>query len=63
MIVDFDGLERYAGKWIAVVDGMVVASGDKGMDVYRIGRKYTDVPLIFQVPEMDDYYIFYDEDN
>lgn len=31
--------EKYAGKWIAIVEGEVVASGDDAEKVYREAKK------------------------
>ena len=32
-------LSEYAGKWIAIVDGKVVASGDRADEVYNEAKK------------------------
>ena len=32
-------LSEYAGKWIAIVDGKVVASGDRADEIYEEARK------------------------
>ena len=32
-------LSEYAGKWIAIVDGKVVASGDRANEVYEKAKK------------------------
>jgi len=32
-------LSDYAGKWIAIVDGKVVASGDRADEVYDLAKK------------------------
>ena len=46
-------LSEYAGKWIAIVDGKVVASGDRADEVYRmVKEKYPDkIIAIDRVPE------------
>ncbi len=45
-------LSEYAGKWIAIVDGKVVASGDRADEVYRKAKeKYPDkIIAIDKVP-------------
>ncbi len=53
---EWNELKKYVGKWVAVVDEKIVASGDTGMDVYKEAKKYTDVPLIFQVSDPDEIY-------
>ena len=60
---EWNELKKYVGKWVAVVDEKIVASGDTGMDVYKEAKKYTDVPLIFQVPDPDEIYILYSENK
>ncbi len=46
-------LSEYAGKWIAIVDGKVVASGDRADEVINeVRRKYPHKRfLISKVPE------------
>ena len=46
-------LSEYAGKWIAIVDGRVVASGDRADEVYEEAKKkYPDKTIaIDKVPE------------
>jgi len=45
-------LGKYVGKWIAVVDKDIVASGNFGKEVFREAkRRYPDKePLIMKVP-------------
>ncbi len=45
-------LSEYAGKWIAIVDGKVVASGERADEVYkRAKEKYPDkIIAIDKVP-------------
>ncbi len=46
-------LSEYAGKWIAIVDGKVVASGDRADEVIdKVRKEYPDKKfLISKVPE------------
>ena len=46
-------LSEYAGKWIAIVDGKVVASGDRADEVIdKVRREYPNKKfLISKVPE------------
>ncbi|MCD6275724.1 MAG: succinyl-CoA synthetase subunit alpha [Thermoplasmata archaeon] len=48
-------LSEYAGKWIAIVDGKVVASGDRADEVYRKAKeKYPGKMIAIDwVPESD----------
>jgi ABC-type hemin transport system ATPase subunit len=48
-------LSEYAGKWIAIVDGKVVASGDRADSVYdEAKRKYPDKEVMLaKVPTAD----------
>jgi len=48
-------LSEYAGKWIAIVDGKVVASGDRADEVGREAeRKYPNKKIaLAKVPEGD----------
>ena len=47
--------QRYAGKWIAIVDQKIVASGDDAEKVYREARtKYPEKkPSIAKVPSKE----------
>ncbi len=44
-------LEKYKGKWVAVYEDRVVASGDSAVEVTKAAakRNITD-PLVFRVP-------------
>ena len=46
-------LSEYAGKWIAIVDGKVVASGDRADEVIeKVRREYPNKKfLLSKVPE------------
>ena len=48
-------LSEYAGKWIAIVDGKVVASGDRADMVYdEAKRKYPEKEVMLaKVPTAD----------
>ena len=48
-------LSEYAGKWIAIVDGEVVASGDRADEVYDSAKKkYPDKEVMLaKVPTED----------
>ena len=48
-------LSEYAGKWIAIVDGKVVASGDRADTVYdEAKRRYPDKEVMLaKVPTAD----------
>ena len=48
-------LSEYAGKWIAIVDGKVVASGDRADEVYdEAKREYPDKEVMLaKVPTED----------
>ncbi len=48
-------LSEYAGKWIAIVDGKVVASGDRADTVYdEAKKKYPDKEVMLaKVPTAD----------
>ena len=47
--------QRYAGKWIAIVDQKIVASGDDAEKVYREARtKYPEKkPSLAKVPSKE----------
>lgn len=48
-------LREYAGKWIAIVDGKVVASGDRADEVYnRAKRKYPNKIIAINKVPTDD---------
>jgi len=48
-------LSEYAGKWIAIVDGRVVASGDRADEVYREAkRKFPDKVIAIDKVPTDD---------
>ena len=48
-------LSEYAGKWVAIVDGKVVASGDRADTVYdEAKRKYPEKEVMLaKVPTSD----------
>lgn len=46
--------ERYAGQWLAVVDGEIVASGTDGEAVYKEARrKHPDVEIVMEAVERE----------
>ena len=48
-------LSEYAGKWIAIVDGKVVASGDRADEVYKEAkRKFPDKIIAIDKVPTDD---------
>ena len=48
-------LSEYAGKWIAIVDGKVVASGDRADKVYdEAKKKYPDEEIDLAKVPTDD---------
>ena len=48
-------LSEYAGKWIAIVDGKVVASGDRADEVYNEAKKrYPDKMIAIDKVPTDD---------
>lgn len=51
-LMSMPDLGKYIGKWIAIVDGKVVASGDQGKLVFQeVKKKYPKrEPLILKVP-------------
>ena len=56
-IPEWNELEKYVGKWVAVVDEKVVSTGDTAKAVYEEAKKSGKVPLVFQVPEEDEIYL------
>jgi len=52
-LMSMPNLGSYVGKWIAVVGDDIVATGEKGSDVYKASKeKYPDeIPFIMKVPE------------
>jgi len=48
-------LRLYEGKWIALIDNRLIASGDSLSNVRREARKLTKKePLVFKVPRKDE---------
>lgn len=48
-------LSLYSGKWIALVDNRLIASGDSLSMVRSESKKITkEEPLIFKVPRKDE---------
>jgi hypothetical protein len=48
-------LSMYGGKWIALIDNRLIASGDSLSNVRREARKLTKKePLVFKVPRKDE---------
>ncbi len=59
-IEDEEKLKRYSGKWIAVVKGKIVASGESVKEVMRKikERGIKELPLVRKVPRKEEgYYI------
>ena len=52
----FDELERYAGKWVAILDEKVIASGDTVKEVMIAVQKsgVRESPLVTIVPTKDE---------
>lgn len=46
-------LRKYAGKWIAIADRKVVASGDDAEKVYKNAKKFVKNPALAKVPKKD----------
>ena len=47
-------LDRYAGQWLAVVAGRVVAAGPEGEVVYRRAReKYPDAEITIEIVDRE----------
>ena len=46
----FDEYRRFAGEYIAVVEGAIVAHGPDVKQVYTEGQRYRAQPLIAKVP-------------
>jgi hypothetical protein len=42
---------RYAGRWVALVGGNLLAVGDSARDVFQATRQTTTTPLIIRVDE------------
>jgi hypothetical protein len=50
-----DKLERYSGKWIAVLKNRVIASGDSVSEVMKkAAQKAKALPLVIKVPRKDE---------
>lgn len=49
-------IERYAGRVIAVHQGVIIAVGDSEAEVYRQLRErgIDPMPLVFRVPRLED---------
>ena len=49
-------LAIYAGKWIAVIDDKVVASGKNVQEVMELCKKIkvTSLPLVTKIPRQDE---------
>ncbi len=48
-------LSEYAGKWVAIVDGKVVASGDRADEVYdEAKRRFSDKEVMLAKVPTDD---------
>lgn len=49
-------LAVYAGKWIAVIDDKVVASGKNVQEVMELCKKIkvTSLPLVTKIPRQDE---------
>lgn len=51
-LAEIPNLVEYVGKWIAVIEGDVVAIGDQGKEVYEQAKSKfpSKIPLILRVP-------------
>lgn len=48
----FERFKLYRGRWVAVVDGTIVASGNNGAQVYEEARRaYPDQDILLDVVE------------
>lgn len=48
-------VERYAGKWVAIVGELVVGVGDTAQEALEDARqKSAEVPLLLKVPRKDE---------
>jgi hypothetical protein len=48
-------LSMYGGKWIALIDNRLIASGDSLSSVRKEAKKKTrEEPLVFKVPRKDE---------
>lgn len=46
--------KRYAGQWLAVVDGRIVAAGEDGPVIYKEAQtKYPDAEITMEVVERE----------
>lgn len=52
----FDELEKYAGKWVAILDEKVIAAGDTVKEVMIVVQKsgVRESPLVTIVPTKDE---------
>ncbi len=52
----FEELENYWGKWVAIVEDKIVASGDSVKEVMEIvkQKKIKEKPLVTLVPARDE---------
>jgi len=55
-----DELEEYAGKWIAVLKGRVLASGHSVVEVMeKVAQQTSELPLVVKMPRKDEnLYVF-----
>lgn len=45
-----EDLSKYKGKWVAILDNKVIASGDSISEVYEKTRSSTRTPLFERIP-------------
>lgn len=46
-------LRKYAGKWVAIANRKIVASGDDAEKVYKKAKKFAKNPALAKVPKKD----------
>jgi hypothetical protein len=51
-LISMPDLNKYVGKWIAVINGKIVSTGTNGKDVLKEAREKSGekTPLILKVP-------------
>jgi len=48
-------INRYAGKWVAILHDEVIASGDSVKSVMeRVKKKTKEMPLVTKIPRKDE---------
>lgn len=54
--IHYEELERYSGKWVAVLEDEVIAAGDSVKEVMELvkKKKIKESPLVTLVPTKDE---------